>query len=90
MVREGYEVRHGVVHDGAEVTLADALTGVRTAVAVSTRIDDALVALVRRYPRTAARELGQSRTPPSIGNPRAPVPELGLERHSVGPRVRLP
>jgi hypothetical protein len=68
-VRDGYEVRHRVVHDGAEATLAVALTAARAAEALSARLDEALVDLVRRYPRTAARKLGQPLLERAPGEP---------------------
>lgn len=68
-VRDGYEVRHRVVHDGAAATLGDALTAVQAAEALSARLDEALVALVSRYPRTAARKLGQSLLERAPGEP---------------------
>lgn len=55
---EGYELRHRVVHEGAQTSLAAALAAARAAEDLSTRLDDALVAAVARYPRTAARKLG--------------------------------
>ena len=68
-IHEGYEVRHRVVHDGDAATLADALTAIQAAAALSARLDEALVALVRRYPRTAARKLGQSLLERAPGEP---------------------
>lgn len=57
---EGYELRHKVVHEGAESTMAAALEAARAGEALSARLDDALVDTVARYPRTAARKLGSA------------------------------
>jgi len=55
---EGYKLRHKVVHEGAQSTMATALEAARAGEALSARLDDALVDAVARYPRTAARKLG--------------------------------
>jgi hypothetical protein len=57
---DGYELRHKVVHDGAEPTMAAALEATRAGDALSARLDDALVDAVALYPRTAARKLGSA------------------------------
>lgn len=55
-----YELRHRVVHEGAEPTMAAALEAAQASEALSARLDDALVDAVARYPRTAARKLGSA------------------------------
>lgn len=57
---KGYELRHSVVHEGAEPTMAAALEAAQASEKLSGRLDDALVDAVARYPRTAARKLGSA------------------------------
>lgn len=57
---DGYELRHKVVHEGAEPTMASALEATQAGDAISARLDDALVGVVALYPRTAARKLGST------------------------------
>jgi hypothetical protein len=56
----GYKLRHKVVHEGNQPTMAAAIEAARSGEALSARLDDALVDAVGRYPRTAARKLGSA------------------------------